>query len=100
MRLSDLRNAEIRTLDGERLGRVHEVHADGGRIVALICGPGSLIERLTAKAHGRRIPWERVKDVKDGHVRVVTTDPPPSKAPSASRTRPGTPRPSGRRSKR
>jgi sporulation protein YlmC with PRC-barrel domain len=98
MRLSDLRNAKVRTLDGETLGRVHEVHCEHGRIVALTCGPGSLIESLTAKKHGRRVPWECVRKVKAGQV-MVTPDPPQRK-PSASRTRRGTRRPSGPQSKR
>lgn len=102
MELCDLWDAEVRTLDGERLGRVHDIEADGGRIVALVCGPASLIERLTAKKDGRRIPWEWVKRVsKDGIV--VAPDPPkrnPAKAPSASRSRQGTRPPSGRQSTR
>jgi sporulation protein YlmC with PRC-barrel domain len=60
MRLSDLRGKKVTTLDDEELGRVHEVHCEGGRVVALMCGAPSLIERLTAKAHGRRVPWEDV----------------------------------------
>jgi len=102
MRISELRNAWIRTLDGRKLGRVHEIHADGGRIVALTCGPGSLIERLTAKSDGRRIPWECVRRIADGEI-FVTPDPPqrkPAKSSSASRNRQGTRRPSGPRSKR
>ena len=102
MRLSDLRDAKIRTLDGEKLGRVHEVHCEAGRSVALMCGPGSLIERLTAKKQGRRIPWEYVRRVSPGEV-IVAPDPPQRKSPSkptAARTRRGTPRPSGRRSAR
>lgn len=98
MRLSDLRNAKIRTLDGDVLGRVHEVHCEGGRIVALACGPGSFIESLTAKKHGRRIPWEYVRKVKRGEV-TVTPDP-PQRETSGPRTRRRTPRPSARRSKR
>ena len=31
IRLSDLRGKKIRSLDGKALGRVHEVHANGGR---------------------------------------------------------------------
>ena len=31
MRLTDLRDKKVVTLDGETLGRVHEVHCDGGR---------------------------------------------------------------------
>ena len=98
MRLSDLRDAKIRTLDGDKLGHVHEVHCDNGRVIALMCGPGSLIERLTAKKQGRRIPWEFVRRVSPGEV-VVTPDPPQRKS-GASRSRQGTRRPSGPRSRR
>ena len=102
MRLSDLRDKVIRTLDGEKLGRVHDVHCDKGRITALTSGPGSLLERLTARKHGRRIPWECVRSV-DAKQVVVTLDPPQrivKKKPGAARTRQGTRRPSGQRSKR
>ena len=98
MRLSDLRDAKVKTLDGDVLGRVHEVHCDGGRVTALTCGPGSLVERLTARKHGRRIPWEYVRRGAPGEV-VVTPDPPQRKA-SGSRTPRRTPQASGRRSKR
>jgi sporulation protein YlmC with PRC-barrel domain len=98
MRLSDLSDAKVKTLDGETIGRVHEVHCDGGRIVALTCGPGSFIERLTARKHGRRIPWEFVRRVSEKEV-VVTPDPPQRKV-SGSQTRRRTPQASGPRSKR
>ena len=102
IRLSGLRDAKVRTLDGVTLGHVHEVHVDNGRVIALMCGPGSLIERLTAKKAGRRIPWEYVRRISPGEV-VVTPDPPQRNSPrksSASRSRQGTRRPSGQRSKR
>ena len=103
MRLSDLMDAKVRTLDGDVLGRVHDVHCEGGRIVALSCGAGSFIEKLTARNHGRRIPWEYVRNVKRKEV-IVTPDPPQRKSSekksSGPRTRRRTPRPSGRRSKR
>jgi sporulation protein YlmC with PRC-barrel domain len=100
MRLTDLRDKRIRTLDGESLGRVHEVHCDGGRVIALMSGPGSFIERLTARKQGRRIPWECVRRVGAKEV-VVTPDPPQRLVKSsASRNRRGTRRPSGRPSKR
>ena len=70
MRLSDLRDKEIRSVDGERLGRVHEVHCEEGHVVAVICGPGSLVERWTARSKGRRIPWEAVKRVEHGRIVV------------------------------
>lgn len=100
MRLSDLRDAKVRTLDGDVLGRVHEVHCAGGRIVALTCGPGSWIERLTARKHGRRIPWEYVRRVSPKEV-VVAPDPPQrTTSRSAPRNRPRTRRASGPQSKR
>jgi sporulation protein YlmC with PRC-barrel domain len=99
MRLSDLRDKKVRSLDGETLGRVHEVHCEKGRITALMCGPGSFIERLTAKKEGRRIPWEFVKRIEADAV-IVASHPPQKKAPNASRSRQGTRRPSAPRSKR
>lgn len=97
MRLSELRNAKVCTLDGETLGHVHEVHCDGGRVVALMCGPGSFIERLTAQQNGRRISWECVCRIEPG--RVTVTPDPPQRSASGSRSRQGTPRPNGRPSK-
>jgi sporulation protein YlmC with PRC-barrel domain len=97
MRLSELRDAKVKTLDGETLGRVHEVHVEAGKVVALTCGPGSFIERLTARKHGRRIPWECVRRITRKEV-VVVPDPP--QRVSASRTRRGTRRPSAPRLKR
>ena len=86
MRLSELRDSKICTLDGETLGRVHEVHCDKSRIVALMCGPGSFIERLTAQTKGRRIPWEYVVRVEARQV-VVCPDPPQRKSPGKSSKR-------------
>ena len=63
MRLTDLRDKKVRSLDGETLGRVHEVHTEGGKVIAFMCGPGSFIERWTARKEGRRIPWEFVKRI-------------------------------------
>jgi sporulation protein YlmC with PRC-barrel domain len=103
MRLSDLRDSKVKTLDGETLGRVHEVHVENGRVVALMCGPGSFIERLTARSEGRRIPWECVNRVEERAVIVVPDPPqrkPVAKKPSGSRTQRRTRQPSGRRSKR
>ena len=103
MRLTDLQDKRVRSTDGKTLGRVHEVHCDKGKVTAIMCGPGSFIERLTARKEGRRIPWEMVLHVEAKAV-VVSPDPPqrrPSgKKPSASRSRPGTRQASGRRPKR
>ena len=99
MRLSDLRDLRIRTTDGKRLGRVHEVHCDGGKVTALICGAGSFIERLTAKQDGHPVAWECVRRVGKKEVIVELDSPKRAKAPSAARTRQGTRRPSAPRSK-
>jgi len=71
MRLSDLRDKKVKTLDGKILGRVHEVHCDKGKVVALMCGPGSFIERWTGQAKGRRIPWGKVRRI--DHDAVVVS---------------------------
>ena len=101
MRLTDLRHKEVRGLDGERLGHVFEVHCEGGTVTALMVGPGSLLERLTAKKGGRRIPWAMVKRVALDAI-VVSPDPPQKKPAKRSgvRSPKDTPRPSARRSKR
>jgi sporulation protein YlmC with PRC-barrel domain len=102
MRLTDLWGAAVKTLEGEKLGRVHELHAEGGRIIALTCGPGSFIERLTARKHGRRVPWECVVRIANGEI-FVAPDPPqrmPKKKANASRSQPSTRRSSVPRSKR
>ena len=73
MRLSDLRDKVVRSLDGETLGRVHEVHCEGGRVIALMCGPGSFIERWTGKPKGKRIRWEAIRRIDRDGVVVAET---------------------------
>ena len=102
MRLSDLRDKKVLSLDGEFLGRIHEVHCEGGRVTALMCGSGSLFERWTGHKAGRRIPWEAVRRIDERGV-IVTPDVPqrkPARKASGSRSRQGTRRPSAPRSKR
>lgn len=74
MRLSDLRDKTVRSLDGRKLGRVHEVHCDDRRVIALMCGPGSFVERWTGRGKGRRIPWEEVRRIdRDGVIVAPNT---------------------------
>jgi len=96
MRLSDLRDKEVRTLDGEKLGRVHDIHCEKGRVTALMCGAGGFFERWTDKRAGRRVPWDWVRKVGEREIVVA----PPQRKPNGSRTPRRTPRPSGPRSKR
>src|SRR4051812_9058161 len=71
MRLSELRGLKVKTLDGQSLGRVHEVHCEHGRISALMCGAASFLERLTARSAGRQIPWDCVRKINKTEL-VVT----------------------------
>ena len=75
IRLTDLRDKKVCTLDGEKLGRVHEVHCEKGRLVALMVGAASMIERLTTKDHGRRIPWDCVREVEPKQILVSLDSP-------------------------
>jgi len=70
MRLSELRDKKVKTLDGKSFGRVHEVHCDRGKVVALMCGPGSFIERWTAQSRGRRVKWSAVRRIERDAVIV------------------------------
>jgi sporulation protein YlmC with PRC-barrel domain len=80
MRLTELQDAKVKSLDGKTLGRVHEVHCDKGAVVAIMCGPGSFIERLTARQEGRRIKWDCVRKIGQGEI-IVAPRPPKRKAP-------------------
>ena len=71
MKLTDLRGKKVRTLDGDSFGRVHEVHCENGKIIALMAGPGSVIERLTARQKGRRIDWDCVLMVEAEQILVA-----------------------------
>lgn len=73
IRLSDLRDKTVRSLDGNKLGRVHEVHCKDGKVVALMCGPGSFIERWTGQSEGRRVPWEAVRRIERDAIVVAET---------------------------
>jgi sporulation protein YlmC with PRC-barrel domain len=48
-------------------------------VVALMCGPGSLIERWTAQSKGRRIPWESVQRIERDAVVVAGKDDKPKR---------------------
>ena len=70
IRLSDLRDKLVRSTKGEMIGRVHEVHCNGGKITELKCGPASWIERMTSREHGSPIPWESVRKI-EGDAIIV-----------------------------
>jgi sporulation protein YlmC with PRC-barrel domain len=70
MRLGDLYNASIRTSDGRKLGRVHEVYAKAGQVTALGVGAANFLERLFSHRRGRHIAWEKVKKIESGTIIV------------------------------
>jgi sporulation protein YlmC with PRC-barrel domain len=55
MTLSQLVRKRVRRENGEVLGRVHEVHADGGRVVTLTCGARGALQRLAYSRKGHRV---------------------------------------------
>jgi sporulation protein YlmC with PRC-barrel domain len=80
IRLTDLRGKQVRTLDGKRLGKVHDVHCVDGKVTALMVGAASFIEQLTAKRHGHRIPWECVRKIEPDRIIATPERPKRGKA--------------------
>jgi len=62
-RISAFDDLVVRSADGARLGRVHEIHATNGRITELVYGTKGLIERLTGKAEPTKVAWSSVARV-------------------------------------
>jgi sporulation protein YlmC with PRC-barrel domain len=76
VQLSDLMGAEVRTTDGERLGRVNDVRVacrpDGTWAVdALLLGSASFLERLGLRSTTPdQIAWTRVSEIDQGAIVV------------------------------
>jgi sporulation protein YlmC with PRC-barrel domain len=58
--VSDLCGKPIRRENGEAIGHVFEVHADGSRVTALTCGSRAFFQRMKASRSGHRILWKDV----------------------------------------
>jgi sporulation protein YlmC with PRC-barrel domain len=63
MRLSDLIGKRIQTESGLYLGRSHEVRVRDGNVLAIIYGAPGFLQRLFPTRRGRRVPWERVRNI-------------------------------------
>jgi sporulation protein YlmC with PRC-barrel domain len=63
MRASELQRKRVRTGDGRVIGRVDEIHLRDGEVVALVCGRGGRLQRFVASRRGRRVAWDRVRQV-------------------------------------
>jgi sporulation protein YlmC with PRC-barrel domain len=70
MRLGELYDAPVRTEEGERLGCVHEVYAEGGKVVKLGVGAANLLERLLYRREGKQVAWEDVVAIEGGTIIV------------------------------
>jgi sporulation protein YlmC with PRC-barrel domain len=70
MRLGALYNAPVRTRAGERLGRVHEVTVEAGRVTELGVGAANFLERLFSHRRGRHIAWDEVRKIEGGTIVV------------------------------
>jgi sporulation protein YlmC with PRC-barrel domain len=73
IRLSDFDDRIIRTVDGEPLGRVHDVIIEGGQVRSLEYGLRGFIERLRGHGHSNRIAWSDVVDVRNDAIIVNLT---------------------------
>jgi sporulation protein YlmC with PRC-barrel domain len=70
MRLARLYCATVKTSRGERLGKVHEVIVEGGRVKEIGVGAANVLERLFGRRRGRHVAWEKVKKI-EGRTIIV-----------------------------
>ncbi|MFL5295111.1 MAG: PRC-barrel domain-containing protein [Phenylobacterium sp.] len=70
IRSADLQGKPVRTEDGERLGRVSEIHVVDGQVTVLVCGGRGLLQRFRAARGGRRVRWEDVRRLTDREIVV------------------------------
>ena len=73
IRAGDLQGARIVDESGATLGRVGEVHLENGRVSAITCGVGGVLQRFTTWRGGRRIDWNRVARFEAGRL-VIGSD--------------------------
>ena len=70
MRLCELYDAKVCTAGGKKLGRVHEVIVEDGRVKELGVGAANILERLAGRRRGHHVKWERVKKIDRGTITV------------------------------
>jgi len=70
IRLSDLDDKLVRSAEGKRLGRVHDVRVEHGELLWLDYGARSLLERLSGRGTTKQIPWSAVREVGDDAIIV------------------------------
>ena len=65
---------KVLTESGKPLGRVFEIHVDGGRVVAMTCGMRGMTQRLTQSHKGHRIAWDRIVRIESDQIIVADVD--------------------------
>ena len=70
MRLGALINLPVMDANGQKLGRLHEIHATGGKITELVYGPAGLFERLTGKVQPTKVSWSRVSRLGPNDIKL------------------------------
>ena len=64
MRAAELQEKPVRRQNGERLGKVDEIHVTAeGHVTAITCGASGLLQRFMRSRRGHRIPWTDVLSV-------------------------------------
>jgi sporulation protein YlmC with PRC-barrel domain len=61
IRAADLQGKKVRSEDGQRLGRVDEIHVKDGAVTMLVCGGRGFLQRFRASRGGVRVRWEDVR---------------------------------------
>lgn len=69
--VSDLNQHWVLGADGRRLGRLHELEAENGRVERIVFGKAGFMERMTGRSAPTKRPWADVLKIdKEGiHLR-------------------------------
>lgn len=71
IRSADLQGKRVRTEEGQRLGRVAEVHTKDGEVTVLVCGARGLLKRFRASRGGAEVRWQDVRRLTDREIVVA-----------------------------
>lgn len=70
IRISKLDALPVLDAAGAELGRLHELHAVGGRVTKLVYGSAGWFERLTGRRRTTAVPWSLVAKVEATCIRL------------------------------
>lgn len=63
MRAGELSTKKVFSKDGKSLGKVHDLQVENNEVKFLYCGSRGFLERLFRSKGGKKIDWNRVKEV-------------------------------------